>query len=92
MSDALRCEAEIMLMDDRWGAFTDRCEGELGHTDDHFTVMGATMPLGRLVWPNDGYCLSARMDGPDHPPYLCGRDHGHAGKHKVSSGEWSYEW
>lgn len=53
MTDATRCDAEIMLMDDRWGAFTDRCEGEQDHGSDHFTTMGATMPLGRLVWPSD---------------------------------------
>lgn len=38
------------------------------------------------------YCLAARLDGPDHQPFLCQQTSGHDGAHRVSSGDWSYEW
>ena len=30
------------------------------------------------------FCLAARLGGPEHPPFLCGRGKGHAGQHVAS--------
>lgn len=49
-------------------------------------------PLGRYPANDGDYCLSARMDGPDHRPILCQRTKGHDGQHLVSMGDWSHEW
>lgn len=38
------------------------------------------------------YCLVARLDGPDHAPFLCQRERGHDGAHLTETGEWRHEW
>lgn len=45
-----RCAATVLLRDDRWGGFTDRCELIDGHEGSHIHEMGATEPLARMVW------------------------------------------
>lgn len=44
------CPSVCLMMDDRWGAIKNPCEGEQGHEGDHFHDLGATMPRARLVW------------------------------------------
>lgn len=67
-----------------------------GVFDDDQHERLTSLVLGLRVARDEGelpdYCLSARLDGPDHQPYLCQHEKGHDGPHLVTKGEWSYEW
>lgn len=45
-----RCQATILMRDDRWGGFVDRCDLNAGHEGEHRTARDACEPTAWLCW------------------------------------------
>lgn len=50
-SPADTCGAEVLAMDDHWGAIAHTCELVAHHHGDHATELRACIPVATLTWP-----------------------------------------
>lgn len=45
-----QCQATILIKDDRYGGFRDRCEGLDGHIGPHSAALTGCEPMAWLSW------------------------------------------
>lgn len=48
--DPDRCPAVCKMLDMHWGRIPNQCEGERGHSGQHWRSLDACEPPAQLVW------------------------------------------
>jgi hypothetical protein len=66
-----RCDSVCLMLDDRWGSLSNRCELPEGHGGEHHASLNACIPVAGMVWSdplpsNDGSAIQIDRSGADN--------------------------